>query len=457
MVQPMEETVVGAPTYVPEPFQGLPEVFDVEEPNGRSWRLRHRSTRSARKGEPEADEIAPITAAPPVAQDPPASPATAAVLVAPEQRAAPPEPAPVPPPDLSAPRVVVQPASVIKLPQIPAAPPVVEVAPPPPPPVVEVAPPPPPPVVEVAPPPPPPVVEVATPPLAPSPVPFVEVPPAGPPPIASVRPTPAPSPKPPLVRPAAPTPPVEPAAIRFPRAFERTQPPAAAAQPVLAPIPAPDGLATYEPDPYQPNQAGGAPAPTTVDGVLMLGFGVVLPQQRRSNGRVVLVVLLVALLGAGLFAWRQLRGGDAAGNAAGPVAYRSKLAHFAAQFPNAPAELTVRRRLAGHTMTLRVASDQTAKVAVGAVEISPAIPKPKFPEFARGASQGFANGGSLTLRSQHRLTFRGHVALSAQYWAADGTPVSMLAILYSGQRFFLLIGETGETFDAFEKSFVMLR
>jgi hypothetical protein len=531
MVQPVEieEPVVGAASYVPEPFQGLPDVFEFEEPNRRGWRLRHRASRTTRKDAPEQAPLPSIPEAPPAVQDPPAvkrsiptppaePPVTAPTPPAPESfaRQLPalesfafdsPSDGLVEPCDvvIAEPPRAVQPASLIKLPPLPvpvepdlepaqvvvapepepvvampepepeivfAAPepePVAVMPEPEPEPEIVLAAPEPEPVAVMPEPEPEPEIVLAPPepePVAvmpePEPEPVVEMPEPVPP-VTIVEPAPpvvvAPAPAVQAPRPA-PSPKAPAASSRFPRFPARpadTQS-APARQALAVPILPPPGLVTYVPDPFEPTQQDGSRGPVTVDGVLRLGHAVVLPQQRRSGARAAVVLLLVAFLGAGFFAWRQLRHDGASAAATTPtVAYRSKLGHFAARFPSMPTEFTSRDRIGKNRLTIRAAGDSTARVVVESIDVAPSLPKAEVGRAGRDLIRGLADQSSLTLKSQRRTTFRGHSAQVAQFWAMDGTPITVLATAYSGRQLFVIMGPTGEGFAALEKSFVALR
>jgi hypothetical protein len=210
------------------------------------------------------------------------------------------------------------------------------------------------------------------------------------------------------------------------------------------------GLRTYDPDPFDPRETANLATRVTAP------IGMIYPTKRRNRSGTSAAFLLVALLVAGFFAWRQF-GDSTAKDAASPqFLYRSRTAHFVASFPNAATEVTLKTKFRGGSVTVHAAGDQTSKLGVETLQFSSAVGQRQIRTSLRILVRDLEDGPSLTLKSQRPTVFRGHPAQAGQFWAMDGTPFSALAIYYNSRRFYILIGPTGDTFDAMRTSFVPL-
>jgi hypothetical protein len=254
--------------------------------------------------------------------------------------------------------------------------------------------------------------------------------------------TPQPLVAPPTPPAAPPQRPARPAPAPVPVAPE---PPATA--PLAADPSPPANLPSYRPEPYDPKTAGAVLQATDI---LQL-YGVVLPRRRGKAARVTLALLLAVLVGAGYYAWRQLSHDKPS---AGPVTYTSTAGRFSAQFPKAPTASTQVHHIGAHVRaTTQLAADPDDHVAVAAVRITPAPSDRQLVAALPGLSRGLAGDGTLILANQHRTAFRGQAALTGEFWAADGSTMSFLAVSYGTGQLYLLLAPSGASFTQLETSF----
>jgi hypothetical protein len=212
--------------------------------------------------------------------------------------------------------------------------------------------------------------------------------------------------------------------------------------------------ATYVPEPYDPRDAGTPDAPAAhIDGstlaLLMAQHGAVYPAQRRGRGGVV-TLLVVLALAAGFFGWRTLRGSDS--GSARHVAYTSAAGHFRAQFPEQPSEVSIVQRLGRNTLSVHGAG---VPQQLAVLEADIAGPLPRHPlGLATGMESNVDSGAGITRIRMRSLTFAGHPARQVECLDQDGTPLTLLFVVYGPRRLYLLFGPTGGDFEALRDSFV---
>jgi hypothetical protein len=253
---------------------------------------------------------------------------------------------------------------------------------------------------------------------------------------------------------AAPAPAAPERSVR-PAPAPRAPEPAAPSEPAAAPLGADPGPAAnlpgYRPEPYDPRTAGAVLQATDI---LQL-YGVVLPRRRNRAARVALAVLLAILVGTGYYAWRQFAHHAPNG---GPVTYTSATGRFSARFPTAPTASTQIHHFGAHARWVtQLAADPDDHLAVAAVRITPAPTERQLAAALPGLSRGLAGDGTLILANQHRTAFRGQPALTGEFWAADGSTVSFLAVSYGDGQLYLLLAPSGASFTQLEGSFQPLR
>jgi len=238
-----------------------------------------------------------------------------------------------------------------------------------------------------------------------------------------------------------------PAAVHGPR---RPSPPrpAGAGQPVAAP---PAGAAavlsapvTYVPEAYDPRQG---PASPMVSGQV----GIVYPSRRSGRAVWVVLSLIVAAI-AGFIGWRVMHTGSAAEPG---IAYTSTEGHYMVRFPAQPSVLT-KKESNGHTkLVVHLAAVPGQAVVADAEIVGPITAQTK--KLAEKFSADMGAPGELTLTGVRQFSFEGHRAQQGNFIdATSGQLMSLLEVAASDRRIYVVMGLTGPTFDALEKSFQIL-
>jgi hypothetical protein len=130
--------------------------------------------------------------------------------------------------------------------------------------------------------------------------------------------------------------------------------------------------------------------------------------------------------------------------------------HLRARFPSRPTERRDSGTVDGLTFVTHTAAAPAPVTLAAAEDINQPLPESAYQATLRATIGGFAATSGLTLKSQTATTFEGHVARTGALTSPTGTPYTLLALVYTSARLYLLFTESGRTFTAFASSFAAL-
>lgn len=200
---------------------------------------------------------------------------------------------------------------------------------------------------------------------------------------------------------------------------------------------------SYVPDAYDPKQVTAAAAS------LPGQFGTVYPSQR--TGRSVWFALLVVIASVIAFVgWRAQHSG--ASDSSSGLAYTSAAGHFSAHFPAQPTEL-VKSEWHGPLRILMHLTVVPGRAAVVAADLVGPIPG----DSQRVARQLLSNVTDIDdseLSSVKDVQFEGSAARQGNFFGPDtGELFTVLMVIPSVHRIYVLMAPTGPDFDALKASF----
>jgi hypothetical protein len=227
-----------------------------------------------------------------------------------------------------------------------------------------------------------------------------------------------------------------------PAAANQTASPASPAP--AQPRPAVSGAVTYVPEAYDP---GHAPAGTMVSGPA----GMVFPSQRSGRAVWVVLFLIVAAV-AGFIGWRVVHTGSPAEPG---IAYTSTEGHYTVRFPAQPSTLT-KTESDRHTKLVIHMAFVPGQGGVFDAQVGGAL-SPSVDTLAAKLASEMGGTGGITLTGVHKFTFDGARAEQGNFISpTTGELMSVLEVVPSSRRVYIVMGLTGPTFDTLKGSFHVL-
>lgn len=193
------------------------------------------------------------------------------------------------------------------------------------------------------------------------------------------------------------------------------------------------------------------------------------PAPKRHRGRwiaLVAAVVVVAGVVVGVLATRSPAKHDptagasltpsVADTATTGYVFTSTKGHFRARFPDIPNERTIPEDLGGVKLTADYAAVQNPVAEVASETTSQPVAEDQQSMALAQVVREFAVPSNLTIDSQDTTTFRGISAQSAEFTSPSGIHLSALFFFSSSTRLYIIVAETGATYDELLASFEAL-